>query len=78
MVIGNPVCTALKHFHHILMVFIRNIERYSYAFHDNLSVLASRRPPFFFCCHVHFLAFVSSTTMRAIVMDSEMIERTRA
>jgi hypothetical protein len=40
MVIGDPVCTAFQEAKYVLMIFIRDIERYGYAFHDASSVIA--------------------------------------
>jgi hypothetical protein len=40
MVIGDPVCTAFQQAKYVLMIFIRDIERYGYAFHDASSVIA--------------------------------------
>jgi hypothetical protein len=40
MVVGDPVCTAFQQAKYVFMIFIRNIERYGYAFHDASSVIA--------------------------------------
>jgi hypothetical protein len=40
MVIGDPVCTAFQQAKYVLMIFIGDIERYGYAFHDASSVIA--------------------------------------
>jgi hypothetical protein len=43
MVIGDPVCTAFQQAKYVLMIFIRDIERYGYAFHDASSVIARQQ-----------------------------------
>jgi hypothetical protein len=40
MVIGDPLCTAFQQAKYVLMILIRGIERYGYAFHDASSVIA--------------------------------------